>query len=77
MGHAVPACQDLSELIYANMKIGDVPGFTAGIPNPSNHGWLHSRMCVHSQASMKTLDPEIRAGFSGWRYLACISTVLS
>lgn len=58
MGHAIPACQNLSALIYANMKIGDVPGFTVGILNFSYHGWLHSMVCLHDQLSINTLDPE-------------------
>lgn len=27
-GHAIPACEDFSGLIYASMKMSDVPGFS-------------------------------------------------
>lgn len=54
MGHAVSAHQDLSRLLYANIKIDDVPGFTAGILNFSYiSGWLHSKMCLHGQSFLK------------------------
>lgn len=56
MGRAVQACQDLLGLIYANMKISDVPSFTVGILNSSYHGWPCSRMCSPDQSS---LGPEI------------------
>ena len=58
MGHAVPACQNLSALIYANRGTGDVPDFTVGILNFSYHGWLHSRTCLHDPLSIEPLDPE-------------------
>lgn len=55
MGHAVSTHQDLSRLIYANIKIDDVPGFTAGILNFSYiSGWLHSRT-DHTWSVLKTL----------------------
>lgn len=55
-GHAVPACQDLSGLIYVSVKIGDVPGFTVGILNFSYHGWLHSRMCLHDDSPIEIFE---------------------
>lgn len=58
MGHAIPACEDLSALTYADMKIGDVPNFTIGILNFSYYGCLHSRVYLHDQFSIKTLDLE-------------------
>lgn len=58
MGHNVPTCQDLSGLIYTNVKIDDVPGYIVGVLNFSYHGRLHSRMHLHDQSSIKPLDPE-------------------
>ena len=57
-GDAVPAGQNLSALIYANMKIGDIPDFAVGILNFSYHGWLQSRMCLRDQLFIQSLDPE-------------------
>lgn len=58
MAHNVPTCQDLSGLIYINVKIDDVSGYIVGVLNFSYHGQLHSRMHLYDQSSTETLDPE-------------------
>lgn len=66
--YLVRTCQDWF------MQVWKLVMFLVSLLGFSYHGWLPSRMYLHDQSSIKTLDPETWADFPRQRNFAYIST---